>query len=60
MDGDAKINFKEFEIGMKSSLQTFQGTKRCRQRPKSGTGITKAKARIPLTTGKRDLMRNTI
>lgn len=40
MDGDAKISFKEFETGMKSSLTAFgrnsQSSKQKLQRPKSG------------------------
>jgi hypothetical protein len=49
MDGDAKINYKEFEIGFKSSLSTYgpNGKKKCR--PKSGTTINRVKARIPTT-----------
>lgn len=35
MDGDAKVNFKEFELGIKSSLTLFGPNKK---RPKSGTG----------------------
>jgi len=34
LDGDAKINYKEFEIGIKSSLTIFGGkcvTKRCKK-----------------------------
>ena len=34
MDGDAKINLKEFQIGMKSSLTIF-GTKKGAKRPRS-------------------------
>jgi hypothetical protein len=34
MDGDAKINFKEFEIGLKSSLTVFKSARK--SRPKSG------------------------
>jgi Ca2+-binding EF-hand superfamily protein len=46
MDGDAKINYKEFEIGFKSGLSTFgpNGKKKCR--PKSGTTINRVKGRI--------------
>ena len=33
MDGDAKINFKEFELGMKSSTHIFNNDKK--RRPKS-------------------------
>lgn len=35
MDGDAKINFKEFELGLKSSLCAFTGNT-AKKRPKSG------------------------
>ena len=34
MDGDAKINFKEFEMGMKSTLTVF-GEPKKKKRPKS-------------------------
>ena len=37
MDGDAKINLKEFQIGMKSSLTVF-GKKKSSKRPKSSSG----------------------
>ncbi len=47
MDGDAKINFKEFEVGLKSSLSTY-GTRR-KARPKSGSTVQRVKARIPPT-----------
>lgn len=35
MDGDAKINFKEFELGIKSSLNVFEKTP-VKKRPRSG------------------------
>lgn len=49
MDGDAKINFKEFELGFKSGLATYgpQGKRQKPCRPKSGA-VTRAKARIPV------------
>lgn len=37
MDGDAKISFAEFELGMKSSLNAFASGKA--KRPKSTTGM---------------------
>ena len=39
MDGDAKINFKEFELGMKSTLNVFGEVPRKKKRPKSGVNI---------------------
>jgi hypothetical protein len=39
MDGDAKINFKEFHEGMKSSLTVFSK----KRRTQSGTGISRRK-----------------
>ena len=47
MDGDAKINFKEFEVGFKSSLSTYGPAGKKKLRPKSGTTINRVKARIP-------------
>ena len=38
MDGDAKINFKEFQIGMKSSLTVFGKKKTSVKRPRSSGG----------------------
>lgn len=35
MDGDAKINFKEFEIGLKSNLTIFASENQRKSRPKS-------------------------
>ena len=40
MDGDAKINFKEFELGMKSTLNVFGEVPRKKKRPKSGVNIS--------------------
>lgn len=37
MDGDAKISFAEFELGMKSSITAFAKSKG--MRPKSSTGV---------------------
>jgi Ca2+-binding EF-hand superfamily protein len=48
MDGDAKINYKEFEIGFKSGLSTFGPNGKKKTRPKSGTTINRVKARIPI------------
>ena len=39
MDGDAKINLKEFQIGMKSSLSIF-GNRKGTKRPKSSGGYS--------------------
>lgn len=36
MDGDAKINYKEFEIGIKSNLTIFSSECQKKNRPKSG------------------------
>jgi len=36
IDGDAKINYKEFELGLRSSLTTF-GPVEKKKRPKSST-----------------------
>ena len=36
MDGDAKINYKEFEIGIKSNLTIFSNEQQKKNRPKSG------------------------
>lgn len=44
MDGDAKISFAEFELGMKSSLNAFAFGKT--KRPKSTTGIKTKKRNI--------------
>ena len=37
MDGDAKINLKEFQIGMKSSLTVFGGKKGAKRPRSSGS-----------------------
>ena len=51
MDGDAKINFKEFETGMKSSLTAFNksGSKQRLARPKSGIRIQGSPSQRTLT-----------
>ena len=60
MDGDAKINFKEFELGMKSTLTIFGGAKK-KQRPKSSTNPsqrltnTASKASIPRSRNQRSV-----
>lgn len=55
MDGDAKVSFKEFEIGLKSSLTVFgksgNGVKRL-TRPKSGVSrLQQSPSRKTLTQG---------
>ena len=54
MDGDAKINFKEFELGMKSTLTIF-GQPKKKQRPKSSNNPSQ---RLTNTASKASLMRN--
>ena len=44
MDGDAKISFAEFELGMKSSLNSFTSGKA--KRPKSTTGMKMKKRNL--------------
>lgn len=44
MDGDAKISFAEFELGMKSSLTTFASGKA--KRPRSTTGVKTKKRNL--------------
>jgi hypothetical protein len=53
MDGDAKINYKEFELGLKSSLSTYGNSTRKKSRPNSGTTINRVKARLPLNGSTR-------
>ena len=55
MDGDAKINFKEFEMGMKSTLNVFGEVPRKKKRPKSGVNINQ---RLVNTASKPNLARN--
>jgi len=47
MDGDAKINFSEFQSGMKSGLTVFSGagsrSQEKRKRPQSGAQISRRK-----------------
>lgn len=40
MDGDAKINYKEFEIGIKSNLTIFSSECQKKNRPKSSNMLT--------------------
>ena len=54
MDGDAKINFKEFEMGMKSTLTVF-GEPKKKKRPKSSNNISQ---RLTQTASKANLNRN--
>ena len=56
MDGDAKINFKEFEMGMKSTLNVFGEVPRKKKRPKSGVNINQQ--RLVNTASKPNLARN--
>jgi len=42
MDGDAKINLAEFEVGMKSSLTAYAAPVKGK-RPKSALGLAKSK-----------------
>ena len=43
MDGDAKINFAEFEVGMKSSLTAYAAPAKAK-RPKSALALAKSRA----------------
>lgn len=45
MDGDAKINFKEFELGIKSSLNAFDKTP-VKKRPRSGVTYNSKKLSV--------------
>ena len=54
MDGDAKINFKEFEMGMKSTLTVF-GEPKKKKRPKSSNNPSQ---RLTQTASKANLSRN--
>jgi hypothetical protein len=46
IDGDAKINFKEFQLGCKSSLSVFgKGSKKV-SRPKSGNATRIARMQL--------------
>ena len=53
MDGDAKINFKEFELGMKSTLNVFGEVPRKKKRPKSGVNVNNQ--RLVSTTTKSSM-----
>ena len=53
MDGDAKINFKEFELGMKSTLNVFGEVPRKKKRPKSGVNVNNQ--RLVSTTAKSSM-----
>ena len=53
MDGDAKINFKEFELGMKSTLNVFGEVPRKKKRPKSGVNVNNN--RLVSTTAKSSM-----
>ena len=50
LDGDAKINYEEFGTGMKSGIATFGNKKLCR--PKSGSAVSRSRAKIPKTPSK--------
>lgn len=50
LDGDAKINYEEFQTGMKSGLVTFGNKKLCR--PKSGSAVARSRCKIPKTPSK--------